>query len=204
MKLEGALEEFDLSPRGLTVLDLGASTGGFTDCLLQYGAERVYALDVGYGQLDWSLRQDPRVVVIERVNARYLTPEDFPHPFPLITMDLSFISLTMVLPAVVDLLGREGSIIALVKPQFEAGREKVGRGGVVRDPQLHLEILLGLFDFALQLGLYPEGLRASPIRGKKEENIEYLLHLSLQESEESEGDKFQSLIRQTVQEAHST
>lgn len=177
LKLEGALHFFQIYPIDLVVLDLGASTGGFTHCLLQFGARKVYAVDVGYNQLDYSLRIHDQVVVKERINARYLTPGDFPHLFPLITMDLSFISLTRVLPAAERLLYEKGKILALLKPQFEAGKGRVGKKGVVRDLWMHQEILLDIMAFSQRLNLIPSGLMVSPLQGKKEQNIEYFLYL---------------------------
>ncbi|MBI2876568.1 MAG: TlyA family RNA methyltransferase [Candidatus Tectomicrobia bacterium] len=176
LKLERALEAFALSLAGKVALDAGASTGGFTDCLLQRGCRRVYAVDVGYGQLDWKLRQDPRVVVIERQNLRYLTPQDLPEPVDLVTLDLSFISLTLVLPVVQKLLPPTGEIVALVKPQFEVGKGEVGKGGVVRDPQKHACVLQKVIECAEALGLFLQGLIRSPLKGPKG-NIEYLVHL---------------------------
>lgn len=181
LKLEKALKVFAVEVKGKVVLDAGASTGGFTDCLLKHGAARVYAVDVGYGQLDWSLRQDPRVVNIERTNIRYFdpgwAPEEKPH---LITADLSFISLTVVLPRFKELLRPGGEVIALVKPQFEAGRERVGKKGVVRDPAVHREVLERVINAARTEGFYVRGLTHSPITGP-EGNIEYFLHLATQE-----------------------
>lgn len=177
LKLKKALTTFAIDPSNLLVLDIGASTGGFTHCLLKEGAKRVYAVDVGYNQLDYSLRTHERVVVMERVNARYLKPSDFPSLFSLVTVDVSFISLTLILPPLVDLLEKGGAIIALVKPQFEVGRERVGKRGVVRDRELHQEILLHIVDFTRQLGLSPTGVMASPIKGKKEKNVEYFLYI---------------------------
>jgi len=175
-KLERAFEAFDLDAAGKTALDSGASTGGFTDCLLQNGAARVIAVDVGYGQLDWGLRQDPRVTVIERYNIRFLKCEDLPEPAALAALDLSFISLKKVLPAVIKCLSPGYDIVALVKPQFEAGRQKVGKGGVVRDPAVHREVLQSLWDHVRRLGLSVRGLVESPVRGPKG-NVEYLMHL---------------------------
>lgn len=177
LKLEAALRMFCLDVRGLTCLDIGAGTGGFTDCLLQHGAATVYAVDVGRHQLDWRLRQDARVIVREGINARYLKPEDFPVRFDLVTIDVSFISLKKILPAVVPLLASTGSIIALIKPQFEAGRREVGRGGIVRDPATHERVIREIRTFAereLQLGCL--GLRESPILGS-DGNKEFLIHL---------------------------
>jgi len=173
LKLEAALTGFAIDVRGWVAADIGASTGGFTDCLLQHGATRVYAVDVGYGQLAWELRQDQRVVVMERVNARYL--HELPEPVDLITIDVSFISLKLVLPAVIPLLKPTGQIVALVKPQFEAGREQVGKGGVVKDPAVHRAVLEDLLAWAPTSGLQTRGLIASPLRGPAG-NIEFLVH----------------------------
>ena len=153
------------------VADVGASTGGFTDCLLQRGAERVYAIDVGYGQLDWSLRNDERVIVMERTNARHL--HELPEPVQLATVDVSFISLTLVLPRIRDWLVPGGSVIALIKPQFEAGRAQVGKGGVVRDPAIHRQVLLRTLTWANENGLPPQGVIRSPITGPAG-NVEFL------------------------------
>jgi 23S rRNA (cytidine1920-2'-O)/16S rRNA (cytidine1409-2'-O)-methyltransferase len=165
VKLEKALDEFALDVVGCVCLDVGASTGGFTDCLLQRGARRVYALDVGYGQLHWKLRQDDRVVVYERTNARFLKPELFPERPDLATLDVSFISLTKVLPAVAGVIQPGGALVALVKPQFEAGRSQVGSGGVVRNPAVHAQVLHVLWDFGEEQGWRLEGLTVSPLRG---------------------------------------
>ncbi|MGC8827253.1 MAG: TlyA family RNA methyltransferase, partial [Anaerolineae bacterium] len=171
IKLAGALDRTGLAVAGKTCLDIGQSTGGFTDCLLQRGAQKVYAVDVGYGQLAWSLRQDQRVVVMERVNARYL--ERLPEEVDIVTIDVSFISLLLILPAAVRLLKPEGIIVALIKPQFEAGREQVGKGGVVREPAVHRAVLEKVLHGALELHLMPFGLIPSPIRGPAG-NIEFL------------------------------
>ncbi len=176
LKLEKALDEFAVDPAGLVCVDCGASTGGFTDCLLQRGARHVYAVDVGYGQLAWSLRTDERVTVMERTNARSLTPEMFPERMELAVMDMSFISLRLVLPAVRGLLTETGQVICLVKPQFEAGREKVGKKGVVRDPAVHREVLEDFVAAVGPLGFSLAGLTFSPVRGP-EGNIEYLAWL---------------------------
>lgn len=180
LKLERALEVFEIKPEGRIVLDVGASTGGFTDCLLKGGAKTVIAVDVGYGQLAWELRQDPRVVVLERTNIRHLTPEALLSHVPclpdLAVIDTSFISLTKVLPAVAVLLQPPKEVVALVKPQFEAGREKIGKKGVVRDPQVHREVIERVIETARSLGWGVQGLDHSPIKGP-EGNIEFLLHL---------------------------
>lgn len=175
LKMEGALERFGLEPRGWTVLDVGASTGGFTDCLLQRGARRVYALDVGRGQLHWKLRQDPRVVVREGENARHLEPDSFDEPIDLAAVDVSFISLRLVLPAVLR-AAHPSRWVLLIKPQFEVGRREVERGGLVRDPAKHRRVLEEMLRLATAEGLTPAGLVPSPITGA-EGNREFLLHL---------------------------
>lgn len=176
LKLEKALNTFAIDPAGYTCIDCGASTGGFTDCLLQRGAKHVYAVDVGYGQLAWSLRTDERVTVMERTNARNLTPDMFSEKMDMAVMDMSFISLHLVLPAVRTLLKEDGQVVCLVKPQFEAGREKVGKKGVVRDPAVHREVLENFVAAAGGLGFAVAGMSFSPVRGP-EGNIEYLAWL---------------------------
>lgn len=176
LKLEKALRVFPVSPAGKTCIDCGASTGGFTDVLLKNGAKRVYAVDVGYGQLAWSLRSDSRVVNMERTNARYLTRGDIPEEIDLAVMDMAFISVRLVIPAAAALLRPDGEIICLIKPQFEAGRENVGKKGVVRDEGVHLQVLRDFMDFVPGQGLTLMGLDYSPIKGP-EGNIEYLAHL---------------------------
>ena len=176
LKLEKALRVFAVDPAGRTCLDCGASTGGFTDVLLQNGAAKVYAVDVGYGQLAWSLRCDERVVNLERTNARTLTSELIPEPIDLAVMDLAFISVRLVLPAVLPLLKAEGEVLCLLKPQFEAGRDKVGKKGVIRDEAVHLEVLRSFLDFVPGAGFTVMGADFSPIRGP-EGNIEYLVRL---------------------------
>jgi 23S rRNA (cytidine1920-2'-O)/16S rRNA (cytidine1409-2'-O)-methyltransferase len=171
-KLAAALAAFGLSPAGRTCADVGASTGGFTDCLLQGGARRVYAIDVGHGILHWKLRQDERVVVLERTNARALT--SLPEPVNLVTIDVAFISLGHILPVVAGWVGSGGDVVALVKPQFEAGRRDVGKGGVVRDPEVHRRVLEDVLRFTLDAGLAPQGLIRSPLQGPKG-NVEFLL-----------------------------
>lgn len=170
-KLQAALDRFDLDVAERVTADVGASTGGFTDCLLQYGARRVYAIDVGYGQLAWKLRNDPRVVVMERTNARHL--ESLPEPVALVTADVSFISLDLILPRVVDWLTDSGDVVTLIKPQFEAGRDQVGKGGVVRDPRIHRDVLAHVLRTAAGLGLGLRGLIPSPLRGPAG-NVEFL------------------------------
>jgi 23S rRNA (cytidine1920-2'-O)/16S rRNA (cytidine1409-2'-O)-methyltransferase len=179
VKLAHALDRFGLDVTGRVALDVGASTGGFTDVLLQRGAARVVALDVGHGQLDWRLRTDPRVHVIEGINARGLRPDDLPpdlRKFDLITVDVSFISLRYILPVLPPLLGPDGRVIALVKPQFEAGRGAVGKGGIVRDPAVHERVLDEITSAALQVGLHRLAVEPSPIRGA-EGDVEFLLLL---------------------------
>lgn len=177
LKLEKALKAFDLSVEGKTLLDIGASTGGFTDAALQSGAKMSYALDVGYNQLAWKIRQDPRVVVMERVNFRYAKPEDFTLGIPEVAViDVSFISLKLMLPPLHAILKEEGEVIALIKPQFEAGREAVGKNGIVRDPQTHQKVLEDILSFAAQGGYDVLELSYSPITGG-EGNIEFLAHL---------------------------
>jgi 23S rRNA (cytidine1920-2'-O)/16S rRNA (cytidine1409-2'-O)-methyltransferase len=174
LKLAAALEAFAIRPADWVCADIGASTGGFTDCLLQHGAAKVYAIDVGYGQLAWSLREDPRVIPIERANIRYLAP--LPEPVALATIDVSFIGLDLVLPRVVQLLGPDGQIVALIKPQFEAGKGQVGKGGVVRDPAVHRSVIAKVLGEAEALGLAPAGLLRSPITGPAG-NVEFLAWL---------------------------
>jgi 23S rRNA (cytidine1920-2'-O)/16S rRNA (cytidine1409-2'-O)-methyltransferase len=176
LKLEAALRELGIDVRDRVCLDAGASTGGFTDCLLQHGARRVWAVDVGYGQLAWKLRQDPRVTVLERTNVRWLTRAQVPEPIDLVTIDLSFISLRLVLPALLALLRPGGRIVALVKPQFEVGRGLVGKGGIVRDAALHQQVLGELRALAEAGGLVHEGTLPSPITGAKG-NREFLMVL---------------------------
>jgi 23S rRNA (cytidine1920-2'-O)/16S rRNA (cytidine1409-2'-O)-methyltransferase len=175
LKLEAALREFQLNVAGAVCLDVGASTGGFTDCLLQNGAAKVFAVDVGHNQIDWRLRNDPRVVVKEGINARYLQPEDFPTRFDLAVINVSFISATKILPAVVPLICESGSIVTLIKPQFEVGRGEVGGGGIVRDPAKHAQAVETVNNTATELGLYVAGVIESPIQGA-EGNVEFLAH----------------------------
>jgi len=173
LKLEAALREFQIDAMGLTCLDVGASTGGFTDCLLQNGASKVVAVDVGHNQLDWKLRSDSRVELREGVNARYLKPEDFDQKFDLATIDVAFVSAKMILPAVVPLLTRQGRIITLIKPQFEVGKGEVGKGGIVTDPAQHQRAVDEVNRAAEELGLRVCGVIRSPIRGA-EGNVEFL------------------------------
>ena len=176
LKLEKAMTHFSISLDGMVCMDIGASTGGFTDCMLQNGAKKVYSVDVGYGQFAWKLRQDPRVVCMEKTNIRYVTPEDIDDVLDFASVDVSFISLTKVLPAAYALLKDGGQMGCLIKPQFEAGREKVGKNGIIKDPAVHLEVLQKIYRFALELGFSVRGLDFSPIKGAKG-NIEYLMYL---------------------------
>ncbi|MGO0122557.1 TlyA family RNA methyltransferase [Desulfothermobacter acidiphilus] len=196
-KLEHALRYFGIDLAGLVVLDVGASTGGFTDCALRAGARKVYAVDVGYGQLDWRLRQDPRVVVLERTNIRYLGPEALGELADFATIDVSFISLALVLPAVGPLLKPEGRGVALIKPQFEAGQAKVGKKGVVRDPAVHVEVCYKVLELVRHQGWEVRGLTFSPIRGG-EGNIEFLLYFSKQSNLPWSGK-----VEAVVEEAHA-
>ncbi len=176
LKLEAALKAFHIEVEGKIAIDVGASTGGFTDCLLKYGARRVYAVDVGYGQLDWALRQDERVIPLERRNIRYLKPGDIGEEADLAVIDVSFISLTKVLPVVSVLLKDDAEVVALIKPQFEVGKGQVGKGGIVRDPALQTQATEKIQTFAGDIGLIPIGLIDSPILGAKG-NREFLLYL---------------------------
>ena len=177
LKLEKAIREFGVSLRGKGAADIGASTGGFTDCMLQNGAVKVFAIDVGYGQLAWSLRTDERVVNMERTNVRNVTPDQLGQPVDLASIDVAFISLEKVLPSVREMLQPEGEIVALIKPQFEAGREKVGKKGVVREPSVHEEVIFRVLALARQMELTPKALTYSPVKGP-EGNIEYLVWLA--------------------------
>lgn len=176
LKLEKAMQHFDLSLDGKICMDIGASTGGFTDCMLQNGAVKVYAVDVGYGQFAWKLRQDPRVVCMEKTNIRYVTPENIADVLDFASVDVSFISLTKVLGPAKELLREGGEMVCLIKPQFEAGKEKVGKKGVVRDKAVHLEVIEKVISFAKEIGFQVLNLEFSPIKGP-EGNIEYLVHL---------------------------
>ena len=187
LKLEKALAVFPIDLNGQVCMDIGASTGGFTDCMLQNGAKKVYAIDVGHGQLDWKLRNDERVVCMEKTNFRYVTKEQVSDPIGFASADVSFISLTKILPAAYPLLKEGAQMICLIKPQFEAGREKVGKKGVVRDPAVHEEVIRSVADFATELGFAVLGLTFSPIRGP-EGNIEYLIRLSKNGTDRKEVD----------------
>lgn len=184
LKLEKAIESFDINLKGYYTVDMGASTGGFTDCMLMNGAAKVYALDVGYGQLDYKLRVDPRVVNMEKTNIRYLDTALIEEPIDFISIDVSFISLKHMFPVASEILKDSGSVMCLIKPQFEAGREQVGKKGIVRDSKVHVEVIKNVIGYAALDGLYPHGLDYSPVKGTKG-NIEYLLYLKKTESIDS-------------------
>ena len=198
LKLEKALRDFGVDPTGYVCSDSGASTGGFTDCLLQQGASKVFAIDVGYGELDWKIRSDPRVVVMERTNVRYVTPEQLGEPLDLSVVDVSFISLKIVLPVIKTFLKSTGQVLCLIKPQFEAGKDKVGKKGVVRDPETHKEVLDNFVALANELEFKILGLTFSPVKGP-EGNIEFLGHLTLDEKPGIHPDT--ALV---VEQAHNT
>lgn len=201
LKLAKALDVFQLSLKDKIVLDIGASTGGFTDCALQNGAKFVYALDVGYNQLAWKLRQDERVVVMERTNFRHATVDMFEYGLPeFATIDVSFISLKLILPTLKNILKTDGDVSALVKPQFEAGREEVGKKGIVRDPRVHEHVLASIIQFSEESGYAVQGLTSSPIRGG-EGNIEFLLHLK-NTTELTSNEEVRNSISRIVMEAH--
>lgn len=188
LKLEAALEHFPVTVRNRIAIDVGASTGGFTDCLLQYSAQKVYAVDVGYGQLDWKLRQDPRVTVLERTNIRNLTPHQMPEPPDFFTVDCSFISLRLVLPALRPLLAPGAEGIVLIKPQFEAGREQVGKGGVVRDQTIREQVVREVADAVQRLGFNVHGVIPSPLQGPAG-NIEFLAYIVVSDEPPVPGDR---------------
>ncbi|MEW9699123.1 TlyA family RNA methyltransferase [Paenibacillus sp. SI8] len=202
LKLEKALKQFEINVEGAVMLDIGASTGGFTDCALQNGASYVYAIDVGYNQLDWSIRNHERVNVMERTNFRFTKAEDLIGPSPTFaSIDVSFISLRIILPPLKEILKDRGSVVALIKPQFEAGREKVGKSGVVRDPGVHEEVLTAVLTFAEELGFALKGLTYSPITGG-EGNIEFLAYWTCGNEENSSHEgSLKLLISTTVKEA---
>jgi len=187
LKLEKALRDFGVKPEGFVCSDSGASTGGFTDCLLQQGAKKVFAIDVGYGQLDWKIRSDPRVVVMERTNVRYVTPEQLGEPLDLSVVDVSFISLKIVLPVIKTFLKPNGQVLCLIKPQFEAGKEKVGKKGVIREPETHKEVLDNFVALAKELNFTILGLTFSPVKGP-EGNIEFLGHLTREDKPDMQPD----------------
>lgn len=201
-KLAKAMDIFSLVLEGQICLDIGASTGGFTDCMLQNGASKVYAVDVGYGQLAWKLRQDPRVICMEKTNVRYVTEENIAEKADFASIDVSFISLTKVLIPVRELLQEDGQIVCLIKPQFEAGREHVGKKGVVRDPKIHEEVIIRVTDYAIEQSLHVQGIGFSPIKGP-EGNIEYLVHLhkSIPGLTKEEKD---AAVREVVQQSHGS
>lgn len=198
LKLEKALRDFGVDPTGFVCSDSGASTGGFTDCLLRRGAEKVYSIDVGYGQLAWSLRQDPRVKCMERTNIRYVTPDMLEETPSLCVIDVSFISLKLVLPVVAGLLTEDGRVANLIKPQFEAGKDKVGKKGVVREKSTHVEVLEQFLGLADELGFTVRNLTFSPVKGP-EGNIEFLGHLSMQPADVERPD-----VAALVDAAHET
>jgi len=198
LKLEKALSLYDFSLEDAVAVDIGASTGGFTDCMLQNGARKVYAIDVGYGQLDWKLRNDNRVINMEKVNIRYLDFDTVDKDVDFISIDVSFISLSLILPVAYKLLGDDGETVCLIKPQFEAGRDKVGKKGVVRDKAVHLEVIEKVINFAVNEGFTVKGLDFSPVKGP-EGNIEYLLHIVKKPSDAAKID-----AEKTVEEAHQS
>ena len=198
LKLEKAMKNFGVELEGKVCMDVGASTGGFTDCMLQNGAVKVYSIDVGYGQLDWKLRNDPRVVCMEKTNIRYVKPEDIADRLDFASVDVSFISLTKVLGPARELLNDNGEMVCLIKPQFEAGREKVGKKGVVRDKAVHEEVINKVIDFAVEIGFHILNLEYSPIKGP-EGNIEYLVYIR----KEAEGSREESVdVHAVVEAAH--
>ena len=198
LKLEKAIKNFDLTPENKVCMDIGASTGGFTDCMLKNGAVKVYSVDVGYGQLAWSLRNDERVVNMERTNIRNVTPDMIADKIDFVTIDVSFISLKLVLPPVKALLSKDAELVCLIKPQFEAGREKVGKKGIVREPETHLEVLQNVLSFTCELGFVVKDVTFSPIRGT-EGNIEYLMYLQNSElpMERPEDEQLKNLVAQS-------
>ena len=200
LKLEKAIKEFGVELKGKVTADIGASTGGFTDCMLQNGAVKVFAIDVGYGQLAWSLRTDERVVNMERTNVRNVTPEDIGQLIDLASIDVAFISLEKVLPAVKAMLKPDGQVVALIKPQFEAGKEKVGKKGVVRDPKVHLEVIHKVIDTAREMEFVTKELTFSPVKGP-EGNIEYLVWLT--KDREAADNVTDEVMASTVELAHS-
>lgn len=199
LKLEKAMQEFPITLEGKTTMDIGASTGGFTDCMLQNGAVKVFAVDVGYGQFAWKLRQDERVINMERTNIRHVTPEDIGQEIDFASIDVSFISLKLVLPVAKNLLSTDGEIVALIKPQFEAGREQVGKKGVVKDEKVHFEVIKKILDFARSIDMYTAGLSYSPIKGP-EGNIEYLAYLKKSPCTDNITD---DIIQEIVSKSHN-
>lgn len=203
LKLEKAVTKYDISLDNAVAIDVGASTGGFTDCMLMHGAKKVYSIDVGYGQLDWKLRNDERVRVMERTNARFMQPDWFDEQIDFASMDVSFISIRLILPSIYDCLKDSGRAVVLVKPQFEAGKGKVGKNGVVRDEAVHKEVLLGAMLFAQSMGFKLEHVDYSPIKGPKG-NIEFLLIVSKRcgEHERISDEEATNIVNNTVAEAH--
>ncbi|TCL58368.1 23S rRNA (cytidine1920-2'-O)/16S rRNA (cytidine1409-2'-O)-methyltransferase [Kineothrix alysoides] len=201
LKLEKAIQSFDISLEGMICMDIGASTGGFTDCMLQNGAVKVYSVDVGHGQLDWKLRNDERVVCMEKTNFRYVKPEDIGDILDFASVDVSFISLTKILVPARDLLKENGRMVCLIKPQFEAGKEKVGKKGVVREPEIHEEVIEKVMDYAVSVGFHILGLQYSPVKGP-EGNIEYLLYIEKEEEKLKAVQEEKERITETVREAH--
>ena len=199
LKLEKAMQEFPITLKGSVCMDIGASTGGFTDCMLQNGAKKVYAVDVGYGQFAWKLRQDQRVVCMEKTNIRYVTPEDIGELLDFASVDVSFISLSKVLPAAKELLKDNGEMVCLIKPQFEAGKDKVGKKGVVRDKSVHVEVIQNVISYASENGFLVLGLSYSPVKGP-EGNIEYLIHL--RKSGETSVADWNQVAEDTVKASH--
>ena len=207
LKLEKAMEKFDITLDGKVCMDVGASTGGFTDCMLQNGAVKVYSVDVGHGQLAWKLRNDERVVCMEKTNFRYMVRDDIQDDLDFASVDVSFISLTKILGPAYNLLKTDAQMVCLIKPQFEAGKEKVGKKGVVRDPAVHVEVIEMVMDYAVSIGFEILNLDYSPIRGP-EGNIEYLLHIyktsDTKEHDQLPHEEYAQLIAQTVENAHKT
>ena len=203
LKLEKAMQKFPITLSGKVCMDVGSSTGGFTDCMLQNGATKVYAIDVGHGQLAWKLRNDERVVCMEKTNIRYVVPEDIDELAAFSSIDVSFISLTKVLLPVKNLLTEDGQVVCLIKPQFEAGREKVGKKGVVRDRAVHEEVIRMVMDYASSIDFYPLALDFSPVKGP-EGNIEYLLFLSKNKQDQEIVDASSIDIKEVVTASHDT
>ncbi|MGB2782629.1 MAG: TlyA family RNA methyltransferase [Atribacterota bacterium] len=199
-KLEKAIKEFDILVKGKRVIDVGASTGGFTDCLLKFGAEKVYCVDVGYGQLAWKLQKDSRVAVIDRTNIRYLTADKFDDLFELATIDVSFISLDKILPAVYNLISEKGEVVALIKPQFEAGREFIQKGGIVKKAETHQMVIEKVGDKAQKMDFSIQGLTFSPLK-KPSGNIEYLIYL-VKNSGKDKINNFPQIVEKVVKQAH--
>lgn len=203
LKLDKAVKVFPIDLNGRVCADIGASTGGFTDVMLKNGAKHVYSIDVGYGQLDWSLRNDPRVTVMERKNARFMTPDWFPEPITFASIDVSFISLRLILPPLYESMAETGEVVALIKPQFEAGRSEIGKNGVVRDPAVHERVIREMLAFADATGFCIAGLSFSPITGPKG-NIEFLLYMQKGSTKNDASlHKFSEMILEIVKNAHS-